>query len=335
MKIIVTGGLGTIGQPLVKELRRRGFEVWICDKYHNHDTKYMKCDISEYRQVEQMFKKEHFDMVFHLAAEFGRFNGEHFYETLWKSNVIGTKNMIQMQIKHGYKLVFTSSSEIYGDYYGLMTEDLPSKIPIRQLNDYAITKWVSEQQIMNSENLHDVETVRLRIFNAYGPGEYYSNYRSMICLFIYRLLHDVPYTVYLNHHRSSTYIDDAIRTIANVTDHFHPGEVYNVAGVEYHDIKTISDMILKYLGKQEDGLITYTDGEFHNVLNKKADIIKAKRDLDHNPKISLTEGIKKTIEWQKKIYALSHNPKEAKKIGNLNISKIQIKKDKKAIKNGL
>ena len=55
MKILVTGGLGTIGQPLVKELRQRGFEVWICDINHNHDNKYIKCDVSEFRQVDQMF----------------------------------------------------------------------------------------------------------------------------------------------------------------------------------------------------------------------------------------------------------------------------------------
>ena len=63
-----------------------------------------------------MFQKEKFDLVYHLAAEFGRMNGEHFFETLWKSNVIGTKNIIQMQIKHKFRLVFSSSSEIYGDY---------------------------------------------------------------------------------------------------------------------------------------------------------------------------------------------------------------------------
>ncbi|TFG21829.1 MAG: NAD(P)-dependent oxidoreductase, partial [Promethearchaeota archaeon] len=95
MKILVTGGLGTIGQPLVRELRERGFEVWVCDMIHYHDDKYIKCDLSEFRQVDQIFKKIKFDLVYHLAAEFGRINGEHYYETLWKTNVIGTKNIIQ------------------------------------------------------------------------------------------------------------------------------------------------------------------------------------------------------------------------------------------------
>ncbi|MHA1250533.1 MAG: NAD-dependent epimerase/dehydratase family protein [Candidatus Helarchaeota archaeon] len=301
MKILITGGLGAIGSPLVKELRKRGFDVWFCDLSHYNDEKYIRCDVREYRQLLRLFSKHKFEIVYHLAAEFGRINGEHYYENLWKTNVIGTKNIIEMQIKHNFKLVFSSSSEIYGDYNGIMKEDVPLKYPIRQLNDYAITKWVNEQQIMNAEELYNVETVRIRLFNTYGPGEYYSKYRSVICIFIYKALHNLPYTVYLNHRRSSTYIDDTINTLANITTKFYAGEVFNISGDEYHDIKSISDMILKYLGK-DDNLIEYIDEDIHNVHNKKADNSKAKKLLGHSPKISLKEGIRRTIEWQRKIY---------------------------------
>ncbi|MGV9206123.1 MAG: NAD-dependent epimerase/dehydratase family protein, partial [Promethearchaeia archaeon] len=202
---------------------------------------------------------------------------------------------------HNFKLVFTSSSEIYGDYDGLMKEDVPEKVPIRQLNDYAITKWVNEQQIMNGEEVHGVDTVRLRLFNNYGPGEYYSKYRSVVCLFIYRALHDIPYTVYLNHHRSSSYIYDTVRTMANISENFYPGEVFNISGDEYHDIKTLSDMILEFVGKP-DHEVEYVEEDFHNVHDKKTDNSKAKELLDHRPETSLEEGLKRTIEWQKQVY---------------------------------
>src|SRR5215471_18884784 len=91
MKILVTGGLGAVGRWLVPELRRRGHEVWMCDLAHHHDSQYTRCDVSEYRQLERVFERQRFDLVYHLAAEFGRWNGEDFYETLWRSNVIGTK----------------------------------------------------------------------------------------------------------------------------------------------------------------------------------------------------------------------------------------------------
>lgn len=79
-KILVAGGLGIVGLPLVKELRKRGNEVWVCDLYHNHDPQYIRCDIGEYRQVERIFNDAgDFDYVYNLAAEFGRWNGEDYY----------------------------------------------------------------------------------------------------------------------------------------------------------------------------------------------------------------------------------------------------------------
>jgi dTDP-glucose 4,6-dehydratase len=211
------------------------------------------------------------------------------------------KNMLRIQEKKRFRMVFTSSSEIYGDYRGVMTEEVPLSTPIRQLNEYAITKWANELQIRNSADRFGSETVTLRLFNTYGPGEYYSDYRSVICIFVYRALHRMPYEVFLNHHRSSCYIDDTVRTMANITTNFRPGETYNIAGKEYHDIKTVSDMILEELN-QDDSLVKYTDFESHNTLDKKPDVSKASRYLNHHETVDLREGIKRTVEWQKKVY---------------------------------
>lgn len=301
MRILVTGGIGAVGTPLVSELRARGHEVWVADRPHAPGPNYIRCDVGIHRQVARIFEMHDIDFVYHLAGEFGRWNGEDFYETMWNSNAVGTKNLIREQEKHGFRMVFTSSSEVYGDWQDVMTEDVLMKHPIRQMNDYAISKWVSEMQIMNSADRFGTETVRVRLFNTYGPGEPYSEYRSVICKFIYHALHDMPYTVYLNHHRSSTYITDTVRTLANISERFKPGEVYNIAGNEYHDIKSLSDMILGYIGK-DDSLVEYVDVEHHNTRDKKSDNSKAVRDLDHKCTVELEEGIPLTIEWQKKVY---------------------------------
>jgi dTDP-glucose 4,6-dehydratase len=305
-KILVTGGLGAVGSVLVDELRQREHEVWRCDLYHHHDPQYIRADISEYRQVERIFDRHRFDYVYHLAAEFGRWNGEDFYETLWRSNVIGTKNMIRLQEKHRFRVIFFSSSEVYGDWNGVMKEEVMDLHEVRQLNDYAMTKWVGEMQFMNSAAMFATETVRVRLFNVYGPGEPYSNYRSVNCLFCYRALHDIPYTVYLNHHRTSTYVTDAVFTLANIVGNFVPGEVYNVGSTEYHDIKTVSDIVLNYLGK-DDRLVTYREGEPFTTRDKRVDVSKAMRDLKHCPKISLAEGLERTLEWMKVYYASEEN----------------------------
>lgn len=301
--ILVTGGLGAVGAPLARELARRGHVVWVCDLPHAEGPNYVRCDVGDYRQLQRVFDKTDFDLVYHLAAEFGRWNGEDYYEKLWVSNAIGMKNILRIQEQRKFRMVFTSSSEVYGDWTDTMSEAVMMEYPIRQMNDYAISKWVNEMQIMNSADRFATETVRVRLFNTYGPGEYYSEYRSVVCQFVYRALHNLPYTVYLDHHRTSSYIDDTVRTMANIATpgRFRPGEVYNIAGDEYHDIKSLSDIILGCLGK-EDSLVKYIRFEAHNTRDKKADIGKAVRDLDHHSTLPLSLGIQRTIDWQKEVY---------------------------------
>ena len=299
----MTGGLGAVGRPLVSELCRRGHEVNIADRGHHHSAKYTRCDVGEFRQVEAIFAGRPFDLVYHLAAEFGRWNGEDFYETLWRTNAVGTKNVIRMQERLGFRMVFTSSSEVYGDYRGVMREEVLDETPIRQMNDYAITKWVNEMQIMNSADMCGSETVRVRLFNTYGPGEYFSPYRSVICRWIYHALHGEPYVVYTKHRRTSTYVDDTARTLANVAEAFRPGEVYNVTGSSLHDMKTPSDIILRQLGL-DDSIVDYRDEEPHTTLEKIVDGSKGERDLDMRTTVDLEEGIARTIAWQREVYGV-------------------------------
>jgi dTDP-glucose 4,6-dehydratase len=301
MKILVTGGLGAVGKPLSEELKRRGNEVWIADRLHSSESNYIRCDVGEFHQVENLLTVEQFDYVYHLAAEFGRRNGEDFYENLWRTNAIGTKHIIRMQERLKFRMIITSSSEVYGDYRQVMSEDVMDKVAIRQMNDYAMTKWVNEMQVLNSADRFGTETVRVRLFNTYGPGEYYSEYRSAICVFIYRALHNLPYTVYAKHRRTSSYIDDTVRTLANIAGKFKPGAVYNIAGSELHDMKQASDIILKYLGR-DDSLVEYKDAQPDTTLFKRVDASRAVRELGHKSTISLEKGIPMTIEWQKEVY---------------------------------
>jgi dTDP-glucose 4,6-dehydratase len=300
-KILVTGSKGTLGVPLVKELKGRGYEVWQCDLQHQRDENYIRADVANYRQLERAFDQD-YDYVYHLAAEFGRINGEEYYDTLWQTNVIGTRNVLELQKRKGFRLIFASSSEIYGDkHQEILTEDIPLNKSTIQHNDYATTKWVNEVQIMNFEKRYGIETVRCRFFNAYGPGEYYHHYRSVVCLFCYRALHNIPWQVYEGYYRVFMYIDDFIPTLANVCENFKPGEVYNIGGEEFRSVKELSDLILKHTGADKS-LVEYLPEDRHNTMNKRPDISRAKKDFGHNPKIVLEEGIPKTIEWMKKVY---------------------------------
>lgn len=302
--ILVTGGSGFIGSNLVPELERRGHDVWVCDLKNSERVKYIRCDVSNFRQLERVFEKGPFQYVYHLAAEYGRWNGEDYYDNLWLTNVIGTKNMLRLQEKLKFRMIFFSSAEVYGDYEGIMSEDVMDRIPIKQMNDYAMTKWVGELQALNSAAMFGTETVRVRPVNAYGPHEHYTPYRGVIPAFIYRALKDEPYTVYQGHKRIFDYVEDTCRTFANIADNFKPGEVYNVGGKEEweHDIKYVSDLILKALGKK-DSKVTYKKAEPFTTKVKRMDFSKSRQDLHHDPRVPLEEGIPRTIEWMKKVYA--------------------------------
>jgi len=305
MKILVTGGKGFIGSNLTPELQKRGHDVWLCDLVQSEEANYIRCDVSKYRQLERIFNEHKFDYVYHAAAEYGRWNGEDYYENLWLTNVIGTKNVIRLQEIHKFRMIFFSSAEVYGDYDGIMSEDVMDKVAIKQMNDYAMTKWVGELQVLNSAEMFGTETVRVRPVNAYGPHEHYSPYRGVIPVFIYKALTNQPYTVYKGHKRIFDYVEDTCRTFANIVDNFIHGEVYNIGGKEEweHDIEYVSNLILQNLGKT-DKQVTYKEAEPFTTRVKQMDFTKARKDLDHNPKVPLEEGIPKSIHWMKKAYGI-------------------------------
>lgn len=307
-KILVTGGAGFIGTNLCNELRSRGHEVLAVDLLNNERDGYERCDVRNYRQLERVLDRHEFDYVYHLAAEYGRWNGEDHYENLWATNVVGTKHMLRLQERLKFRMVFFSSAEVYGDYGGVMNEDVMVSNPVRdtyQMNDYAITKWAGELMCMNSATMFGTETVRVRPVNCYGPGEHYTPYRGFIPKFIYHALHGKPYTVHRGHKRIIDFVEDSCRTWANIVDNFQPGEVYNVGGRPEWErsIEEYSDLILAAVGR-DDSIVTYEGEESFTTKVKTMDFSRAVRDLKHDPVVTPEEGVRRTVEWMKWYYRI-------------------------------
>ncbi|MEM9291330.1 MAG: NAD(P)-dependent oxidoreductase [Acidobacteriota bacterium] len=317
MKVLVTGGLGTVGGGLVAELRQRGHHVISCDQRHERDEKgfslrsdlevplYARCDVGEMRQLQRVFDAlGPFDVVYHCAAEFGRWNGEDFYESLWRTNAVGTKNLIRLQEERGFRLVHFSSSEVYGDWPEIMVETVMDDYEIKQLNDYAMSKWVNEMQIRNSATQFGTESVVVRLFNTYGPGEEYSPYRSVNCRFLYCALHGLPFTVFRGHERTSTYLSDTVRTVANIADNFRPGETYNIGGNQLHTIEELAEAVLAVSGA-DPSLVDYKESEVLTTKVKRVDGSKAVEHLDHRNTVDLRSGLQLTTDWMRQRYGLS------------------------------
>ena len=308
-KILITGGAGFIGTNLFNELRLRGHDLFLIDQFNTDKNNYERCDVKSYFQLERIFQKHgNFDFVYHLAAEYGRWNGEAYYENLWLTNVIGTKNIIRLQEKFKFKLIFFSSAEVYGDFNGEMSEEIMENNPIRdtyQMNDYAISKWAGELICLNSSNMFGSEIVRTRPVNCYGPHEEYTPYRGFIPKFIYLALNNKPFVVFEGHKRIIDFVEDSCRTWANIVDNFIAGEVYNVGSKREWEleIKEISDLILSATGASEK-LITYKKSEEFTTKVKNINFAKAIKDLNHEPKVSPSEGIQRTVEWMKWFYRI-------------------------------
>lgn len=315
MKILITGIRGVVGSKLSERLTSLGHDVYGVDLFHSigeigfsqkmssEENRYIRCDIGIFRQIERVFETwEGIDLVYNCGAEFGRWNGEDFYEQLWTSNCIGLKNIIRLQEKYRFKLVHFSSSEVYGDYDKIMSESVMDDFEIKQLNDYAITKWANEMQISNSIKMDKLESVIVRLFNTYGDGEWYHPYRSVNSKFCYHALNKLPIDVYTGHFRTSTYIYDCVNAVSNIATNFISGRVYNIGSSQYHTIEDLVEIIWKYVPEAPRSLINYKESEMMTTLIKKPDISLSINELGFKESVSLDEGVMKTIDWMRKYY---------------------------------
>ena len=316
MRILVTGGLGTVGAGLITELRGRGHHVVSCDLHHQPDEVgfslgtdvevpiYARCDVGEFRQLERVFDRcGPFDYVYHCAAEFGRWNGEDFYEALWRTNAVGTKNLIRLQEHAGFRLIHFSSSEVYGDWPDLMVESVMDEHEIKQLNDYAMTKWVNEMQIRNcGDAVRDRDRRRASVQHVRPRRVLQSLSFGELPLPLLRpeghSLDGLP--------RPLAHVDLPGRygsDARHIADNFKPGETYNIGGRDMHTIEELSDIILKVTGADAK-LVEYKDSEVLTTLLKNVDISKSIRDLDHKNTYGLEEGMRLTADWMRSVYNL-------------------------------
>lgn len=314
-RILVTGSEGTLGTKLVEELKGRGHEVFGLDLQHSSTPNSFRADISESRQVDRIFSDLKPDVCYALAAEFGRNNGEEYHEQLWKTNLIGNQNTIDACLKHEAHMVFASSSEAYGDTAedgkALHEDILLTEVPNFH-NNYALSKWANERQIQIAKKNHGLRATTLRFFNSYGPGEYYNNYRSVISLFVYRLMHHMPITVYEDYHRVFMFISDWARTVAGIADRTsylescveEKATTINIGGEEYVSIETLVSK-LQTLIPESRSVITLLPKEKANITNKRPDNTRAQVLLGHECRVNLDAGLPLTVEWQRRQYGVA------------------------------
>lgn len=304
-KIFVTGALGVIGRFLVPYLRQRNYDVLSSDVYVRDYSDYIRSDITSFEDLYRVFRKEDIDTVIHMAGEVGRMVGEEHPQKMMYVNSIGTLNLIKLCLEHNCRLVYFSTSEVYGRLLDtgeeVKEEDLEKKGSVFiTTNIYALSKLFGETMVRHYVGNYGLNAVTIRPFMIYGPGEYPSKYRSAICNFVYYALTGEKITVHRGAVRAWCYISDFAEGVLLVLKHPFSGayEAFNIGSDECHNMEEVARMAIDECGGDYSQIEIVDPPTKFLSLVKKFSIDKIKS-IGYEPKTSLKEGICRVAEWQR------------------------------------
>jgi UDP-N-acetylglucosamine/UDP-N-acetyl-alpha-D-glucosaminouronate 4-epimerase len=217
-------------------------------------------------------------------------------------NITGTLNIFSAARDNGIKrVVYAASSSTYGDHPGLpKVEDVIGK----PLSPYAFTKYVNELYAEIYGSLFNMQMIGLRYFNVFGPRQNPQGpYAAVIPLFVKSIMENEAPVINGDgsHTRDFTYVDNAVQSNIKAlftTNEKAANQVYNIA----YGKKTSLLELFNYLKEVSGSKLEPNHGpeRIGDVKHSLADISKAKKLLDYDPKISVEEGLKKTFDWYKK-----------------------------------
>ncbi|MFN3976624.1 MAG: GDP-mannose 4,6-dehydratase [Aquificaceae bacterium] len=305
---LVAGCAGFIGWKVSEKLLERGYKVIGVDNLNDYYDvkvkeyrlqslkrhprfKFYKVDIENLEDIKEVFKENSFDCVINEAARAGvRYSIENPY-VYFTTNVLGTLNLLELCKEYGVKkFVLASTSSLYAGEKMPFNEDLPVNTPI---SPYAASKKSAEVLCYTYHHLYGIDVSIVRYFTVYGPA---GRPDMSVFRFIKWILEDKPLEVFGDgsQSRDFTYIDDiAEGTILAARPLGY--EIINLGNNRPHSLMEMIGLIEKYTGKKA----RFELRDFHKADMKAtwADISKAKSLLGWEPKVSLEEGIKRTVEW--------------------------------------
>jgi len=306
MKILVTGAMGFIGKYMIRALKNHGYDVTGIDLAIADSENYVRADITYFEDVWRIFKESNgFDVVLHLAGEVGRLNGEEYPQRMIYVNEIGTLNLLQLCLEYNSKLVYFSTSEIYGKLFDekeVCEEDFSIIGPDMVTNVYAMSKLFGEGIVNHYVKNYNLLAVGIRPFMIYGPGVTASKYKSAIDQFVYNSLNNKPFVVHQGSERAWCYIDDFIDAILKIVENHSfthsVYESYNVGTQEYISTEDLANLILELTGAPSNLMqIAQLPEKF--ISGRKRFSNKKLRDLGWEQKVPLRQGLQEVIKWYK------------------------------------
>lgn len=302
-KIVVTGGAGFIGSHVVRLLCDRGYEVIVIDrphlgikKYTDKRAKFLLFSLEDADATEKAL--DGVDLVIHLAASsIIDFSYLHPFEYFENNFTNGIKLLEAMRKKGVKKIIYSSTSSIYGQQEKIPIKENASKDP---LSIYAASKLAFEEALLAYYYSFEIESVTLRYFNVYGPRDEQKPRTRAIPMWIESILNNQPISWYWQGKqiRDYVYVEDVAQAHLDVLP---------LKGIHYFNIGSgkgvIMKDILKILEKIAGKKIKTVDaGERKgDPMKAYADITKIKKITGWNPETLLEEGLKKTFDYYKEM----------------------------------
>lgn len=336
MKILVTGAAGFIGSHTAHKLLARGYEVVGLDNLNEYydvslkqarlerltpqaNFRFVRLDLADEGAMRELFAREKFPRVIHLAAQAGVRYSLQEPHTYIRSNVTGTLNVLEGCRHNGVEhLVYASTSSVYG-----ANTNMPfsvHKIADHPLSLYASTKRANELMAHNYSALFELPTTGLRFFTVYGPWG-----RPDMALFMFtrNILEGKPIDVFNNgnHRRDFTYVEDIAEGVVRAAERiaqpdpnwdsgapdpassFAPFRIYNIGNNQPVELMRYIEVIEECLGRKAQK--NFLPMQLGDVPDTFADIEDLVQEVGYRPATSVEVGVRRFVEWFCEYYGYS------------------------------
>lgn len=286
-RALVIGSEGNIGAPLVHYLQSLGIETLEVDIQQGWRPNYLVADINHPLDMLPAFDWKP-DVVFLLSAMVSRVTCEQASSLAVTTNLAGINNVLQLCKRMDSKLVFFSTSEVYGPDCAEMDEALSDPKPN---NRYGLTKLLGEKLVEYEVNQHKLRAVTIRPFMIYDENETLGDHRSAMIRFATNLATGLPIEVHTGAERGWLHISDAVKAIvaaANLDEY----AVINIGHPDIRPIEELAEKIRANLGASKD-LIKKTEFPARMTAVKRPVLERQKNMLGITPVVGFDEGINK------------------------------------------
>ena len=315
MNILITGGAGFIGSHLAERLVELGNHVVVLDDLSNGRTDYIQHlqNSPQFQFVNgsvldaSLLKPliEQCDVIYHLAAVLGVKNTVQDPLKVIEGNIDGTRQILSLAHAHRKKVIFASTSEVYGKNNQLPFHENSDRVlgaPSVHRWCYATAKAIDEHLCFAYSDKGLPITV-VRLFNVYGPRQTYSQYGGVIPRFITAALTGKPLTIHGDgsQTRCFTYVDDIVSGLVAALSPNANGLAFNLGSEFMIAIRGLANKILQLAGKSVPiQFVPYEEAYgpgFEDTPARIPDLTRSRTILGYHPSIPLDVGLKQTIRW--------------------------------------